>query len=270
MSNAKPESPATSLVERIGQLSQERRAVLLRKFAERQFCGFELVAQSLRECGISHIYGVAGQPTEEILPACFRWNIRPIGVYHQTAAVCMATAHNYQAGRLVAATLVSAGPAATNAITGLLVARDNGWPVIVLGGRRSSFPKCDVLPMIRPVTKYAVDVPSTDSIGECIREACIIAASGRPGPVYLDLHEDVLRGRAVAAPACSASLTTITGTLPSVSDVDVERTVGALVSARRPALLLGKGIRWTVVATQLQALIEALGLPFITDRKSTR
>ena len=265
MSNAKPGSPATDLVERLGRLSQERRALLLRNLAEKQVCGFELVAQSLFECGISHIYGVAGQPTEEILPACFRWNIRPIGVYHQTAAVCMATAQNYQAGCLVAAALVSAGPAATNAITGLLVARDNGWPVIVLGGRRSSFQKCDVLPMIRPVTKYAVDVPSTGSIVRCIHEACNIATSGRPGPAYLDLHEDVLRGRVVAAPSCPANLTTPTGTLPSVSDLDVERTMGALLSARRPALLLGKGVRWTVVPAQLQALTEALGLPFITS-----
>jgi len=246
-------------------MSPDQRALLQRKRGEKRLRGVDLVAHSLRECGITHIYGVAGQPSEEILPACFNHSIRPIGVYHQTAAVCMATAQNYQAGRLVAATLVSAGPAATNAMTGLLVAHDNGWPAIVLGGRRSSFQKCDVLPMIRYVTKHAVDVPLTASIRQCIRETCRIAMSGRPGPVYVELHEDVLKGNAVVDPIICAGGDTAVQSGLLVSDVALERIGDALISARRPALLLGKGIRWTVVPAQLQELIELLGLPFITS-----
>ena len=252
MSDPKSEDPATNLAERIAKLSTEKRGLLQQQLAVKRPRGYDAVATSLRECGITHVYGVAGRPSEEILPACVSQNIRPIGVYHQTSAVCMALAHNFQSGRLVAAALVSAGPAATNAITGLLVAHDNAWPVLVLGGRRSSFQKFDAVPMVSHVTKHVVNVPSTGSIGECIHEACRIAVSGRPGPVYVDLHEDVLAGHAVAAPVSSASPAILGRPAPSVSGVDIERMAAALLSAARPALFLGKGVRWTVAPAQLQ------------------
>lgn len=265
MSNPKFHNPVTTLAERIAQMSPDQRTLLQRKLSEKHVLGLDLVAHSLRECGITHIYGVSGRPSDGILPACYNHNIRPIGVYHQTAAVYMATAQNYQVGRLVAATLVSAGPAVTNTITGLLVAHDNGWPVILLGGRLSSFQKCDALPMIRQVVKHAVDVPSTGSIRQCIHEACRIAMSGRPGPVYVELHEDVLIGSTVVDPICNVEGNTLARPEPFVSEVELERIGDALVSAQRPALLLGKGVRWTVVPAQLQELIELLGLPFITS-----
>ena len=132
MINRNAENRENGLAERLAKLSPVKRELFRQQLAARRLSGSDLVAQALRECGITHIYGVAGQPTEVVLPACSANNIRPIGVYHQTAAICMALAHNYQAGGLVAVALVSAGPAVSNAITGLLVARDNGWPVIVL------------------------------------------------------------------------------------------------------------------------------------------
>jgi len=126
MSNHNAENRVSGLAERLAKLSQGKRKLFRQHLAAQRLSGSGLVAQSLRECGITHIYGVAGQPTEVVLSACSANNIRPIGVYHQTAAICMALAHNYQAGGLEAVALVSAGPAVSNAITGLLVARDNG------------------------------------------------------------------------------------------------------------------------------------------------
>ena len=262
MSNHNAENPESRLAERLAKLSPEKRAVFHQQMAAKRLSGCGLVAQSLRECGITHIYGVAGQPTETVLPACSAHNIRPIGVHHQTAATCMALAHNYQAGKLEAVALVSAGPAVSNAITGLLVARDNGWPVIVLGGRRSSFQKFDALPLVGPVTKHAATVPSTAYLREYIHASYRIAISGRPGPVYLDLHEDVLAGHAIPAPpgpanACQPA--------PAVSGAALERIADALLSARRPAMLLGKGVRWTVSTDRLRTLIEHLDLPVITS-----
>src|SRR5262245_54679005 len=118
MSNHKPENAATRLAERIAQLSPERRGLLEPERAATPLDGTDVVARALRERGITHVYGVAGRPSEVILSACFGQGIRPIGVYHQSSAVCMAVAHNFQSGRLAAVALVSAGPAATNALTG--------------------------------------------------------------------------------------------------------------------------------------------------------
>ena len=254
---------ASDRVERLASLSPEKRELIRRQMAARRLRGSELVALALRQCGVTHVYAVTGQPTEIVLPACQANNIRPIGVYHQTSATCMALAHNYQAGRLEAVALVSAGPAVSNAITGLLVARDNGWPVIVLGGNRSSFQQFDALPIVSPVTKHAVRVTSTQSLQEHVHEARRIAMSGRPGPVYLDLHEDVLTGH--ARPASHGEPGTGRGGELATADTNLEMIADTLLQARRPAMLLGKGVRWTVPADRLHRLIETLGLPVITS-----
>jgi 2-hydroxyacyl-CoA lyase 1 len=264
MSHPQSNRRALALSERLARLSPERSVLLQQRLSTRRQCGFDLVAQALADCGISHIYGVAGKPTEGILPACARQNIRPLGVYHHTSAVCMATAHNYQSGRLVAAALVSAGPAVTNALTGLLVARDNAWPVIVLGGQRSSFQRCQVISLVQQVTKHAVAVPTTAAIDASIHQACQIAMCGRPGPVYVELHEDVLAGCAVPDRIGETGCP-LTDQRPTVSENQIGRIADALLSAQRPALLLGKGVRWSVVPSELQDLVEAVHLAFITS-----
>jgi glyoxylate carboligase len=100
------------------------------------FDGHTLVAHSLKSLGVTHAYCLAGTPVRETLAYCARSGIRNIGVRHQQAAVLMATAQNYVSGRMAAVAILSAGPAVTNAVTGVLVAWDNCWPVVVLGGRR--------------------------------------------------------------------------------------------------------------------------------------
>ena len=98
------------------------------------FDGHTLLAQSLKSLGVTHVYGISGTPVRETFAYCVKMGIRAIGVRHQQAAVLMATAQNYVAGRITAVAMLSAGPAVTNAVTGVLVARDNCWPVVVLGG----------------------------------------------------------------------------------------------------------------------------------------
>lgn len=259
------ENRVAELARRIGHLTPAQRALFQQRRSAQRTDGYDAVAGALAECGLTHIYGVAGRPTEEILPACYRRGIRPIGVYRQTAAVCMAVAHNYQAGRLVAAALVSAGPAITNAMTGMMVARDNGWPVLVLGGQRTSFQHARLLPAVRSLTKDAIEVPCTEAIRDCIVNGYQIAVSGRHGPVYLELHEDVLTGNTATSFACSATGPIPTERPPTLTDAEVERIAAALLSAQRPALLLGEGIRWTVVPAELQQLVEVVGMPFITS-----
>jgi hypothetical protein len=98
--------------------------------------GHTLVAQGLKQLGIIHVYCVSGKPIRETFAKCGELGIRLIGVRHQQVGVMMAISQNYITGRLSAVSILSAGPAVTNAATGILIARDNCWPVIVLGGRR--------------------------------------------------------------------------------------------------------------------------------------
>ena len=179
----------------------------------------------------------------------------------------MAATSNFIAGRLESAVVVSAGPAVTNALTGVLIARDNGWPVIVLGGRRpvhdegiGHFQELDAVPIFQSVTKYAGTVTRAADLPMAIVRAHEIAMNGRPGPVYLDLPEDVLNARA------EPDFPTIPpGPFPYEADSPILADCAQLLrAAERPLLILGEGIRWSFSEDDLRTLVEENGIPFIT------
>jgi len=230
--------------------------------------GSVLVAEALRQCGIRRVTGITGTPVDRIFPACAAHGIRPIGTRHQHAAVLMAAASNYVAGRLESAVVVSAGPAVTNALTGVLVARDNGWPVIVIGGRRpildegiGYFQELDAVPIFHSVTKWAATVERVSEVVPAILRAYECAMSGRPGPVYLDLPEDVL-----GASITGAGPSSVPSPAPaSPADDESVRECGRLIGgAQRPLLIVGDDIRWTFRQADLRRLVELNSLPFVT------
>jgi thiamine pyrophosphate-dependent acetolactate synthase large subunit-like protein len=229
--------------------------------------GHTMVAQSLKALGVTHVYCVAGTPVRETFARCAAVGIRPIGVRHQQAGVLMATAQNYCAGRLTAVAIVSAGPAVTNAATGLLVARDNCWPTVVLGGRRplamqgmGSFQELDGVALYRSITKWCALVETTASIPAYLERAFRVAMEGRPGPVYLDLPEDVLTGLAVAEPVPQENRQ------PEICDhAAICKAADLLLGAERPALIVGKGVRWSEPYDELERLVDDFGIPFMTS-----
>jgi 2-hydroxyacyl-CoA lyase len=230
--------------------------------------GHTLVAQTLKSLGVTHAYCVSGTPIRETFAKCFDFGIRPIGVRHQQAGVMMAIAQNYISGRLTAVAILSAGPAVTNAATSILVANDNCWPVVVLGGRRplnmrgmGSFQELDGVSIYRSITKWSALVESTASLPTYIEHAFQIAMSGRLGPVYLDLPEDVLNGFANVTSHCS---------LDNVEIVAVDTQAGQqaaemILQAKRPAMIIGKGVRWSEPFAEIRGLVEGYGIPFITS-----
>lgn len=231
--------------------------------------GHTLVAQSLRRLGVTHVYCLAGTPIREVLSKCAELGIRPIGVRNQQAGVMMAIAQNYVTGRLAAVALISAGPAITNAATGILVARDNLWPLVVLGGRRpldmrgmGSFQELDAVPIFRPLTKWAVLVEKTSQISPYLEKAFEIAVSGRPGPVYLDLPEDVLSGSGDLTPWAPSPFSS--NDLP-IDEPAIARAADVLLRAQRPAMIIGKGVRWSEPYEELRALADEFKIPFITS-----
>ena len=230
--------------------------------------GHTLVAQTLKSLGVTHAYCVSGTPIRETFARCFDLGIRPIGVRHQQAGVMMAIAQNYISGRVTAVAILSAGPAVTNAATSILVANDNCWPVVILGGRRplsmrgmGSFQELDGVSLYRSITKWSVLVESTANLSAYIERAFQIAMSGRPGPVYLDLPEDVLNGFANRTSHCSSD----TVEIPVVDTRAGQQAAEILLQAKRPAIIIGKGVRWSEPLAELRGLIEGFGIPFITS-----
>src|SRR5579884_251483 len=136
--------------------------------------GSQIVAQTLQEQGANAIFTVVGGPVIETVGACGDLGIRPIGVRHEQAAVLMAQAYQYCGGGPGVAILAS-GPAVTNGITGVHVAYDNCWPVLVLGGSstsrmrgRGAFQEADSVAMMRPVCKWAGQADSAARLPELI------------------------------------------------------------------------------------------------------
>jgi thiamine pyrophosphate-dependent acetolactate synthase large subunit-like protein len=230
--------------------------------------GSQIVARALKDQGVEMIFTVVGGPVIETVGACGDLGIRPIGCRHEQAAVLMAQAYQYVGGKPGVAVLAS-GPAVTNGITGVHVAWDNCWPVLVLGGSsalrqrgRGAFQETDSVAMMRPVCKWAGQVDSAGRVPELIALAMRKMMSGRPGPVYLDLPSDVLQTKldedqvrffpAVKLPPP-----------PAADPVAIERAADLLAEAERPVLLLGKGVRWSEPYRELRELVETLHLPFL-------
>ena len=226
--------------------------------------GHAATAIALRELGISHVYGIPGIPVYETFAACVDQGLRAVTTRHQQAAGLMAAAQSYLEGRLSAAALVSSGPAVTNLATALLVARDNGWPLLALAGPRPSklpggFQELDAVPVYRPITKWAERLSDASEIGPALRHAHALAMEGRPGPVYLELTHEVLlqrrepRSDAGAHPATPA---------PHADRGAVRRAAEILMTARRPAVLVGEAIRWSEPYPELAQLVDRLDAPF--------
>jgi len=260
--------PGPSLVDRLKSFPPERLARLRREAASRSFAGHALLAEALKRCGIKRVYGVSGTPMNRVFAECAARGIRPISPSSQQAAVLMAAAGNYVTGRLESAVVVSAGPAVANTATGILVARDNGWPVLVLGGRRALhhegigyFQELDAVPMLSPITRMAATVRKTTEIVDRVLGAFATAQTGRRGPVYLDLPEDVLEGYSTVNPALSPELSPP----PEIESKAIRESARLLAEAKRPLLILGEDIRWSFHLESLRKLVEDFGIPFITS-----
>jgi 2-hydroxyacyl-CoA lyase 1 len=205
---------------------------------------------------------------DQAFTECAARGIRLIGARHQQSAVLMAASANYLAGRLESVVVVSAGPGVTNALTGVLVARDNGWPIIVIGGRRplhqegmGYFQELDAVPIFASVTKWAARIDCTTEIMRSVITAFTIACSGRPGPVYLDLPQDVLEG---TAPLDDSPCPVLEGR-PEAELESVVEAARIIRSGSRPLMILGEGIRWGYCLSHLERIAGEFGIPFITS-----
>jgi 2-hydroxyacyl-CoA lyase 1 len=254
---------------RLARLGPERRALLEARLRSAPSSGHRLVATALKDLGVTHVYGVPGQPVYDTFAACIDAGLRTIGTRHQQPAALMAVAHNYLAGRQTAVTIVSAGVPATNALGAVVTARDNAWPLIVLAGTApleaegaGYFMALDAVELYRSVTKRAIKVVKACDIAESIAQAFETSMHGRPGPVLVQLPEDVLTGLARNGSAAASSPSRLA--IPA-DFAATQQAAGLLLGARRPLLIIGKGVRWAAPYPDLRQLVDRLAIPFITS-----
>ncbi len=264
-------SRGEGVLARLTRLDPAQRAAVGAALNARRLRGHECVARGLRALGVTHVYAMPGLPTDETIGACVRVGLKTTGTRHQQAAVMMAAAHNYVAGRLVSVAVVSAGVAVANAITGVSVAQQNGWPVLLLAGAvdcsihgDAAFMAFDGMSTLAGLAKACFRVNSADQLESVLADAVRTAVVGRPGAVYVELPEDCLA--ACAVPASKGADVTWPAVAPEHCDpVALQQAVELLAGAQRPLVVFGKGVRWDDAYSTLRDLVEQLPAPFIAS-----
>ena len=230
--------------------------------------GGNLAVEVLKRHGVGLIFSLTGIQITSIYDACIDAGIKIIDARHEQASGFMADAY----ARLTASPavcLVSAGPAFSNAITPLVVAFRAGSPLVLLSGSaplkgrdRMAFQELDQLSLARPVTKWARQVTETERIPEYISWAFKEAISGRPGPVYLDLPEDVINRK--VEPDRPVTASPLNPFRPAPDPAEISRAVRLLKQAKRPITLAGSGVWFSQAWKELERFVELYGIPTFT------
>lgn len=234
--------------------------------------GAEMVVKSLIDQGVKHVFGYPGGAVLDIYDALHTvGGVEHILVRHEQAAVHMADGYARSTGD-VGVVLVTSGPGATNAITGIATAYMDSVPMVVLSGQVASsligndaFQECDMVGISRPIVKHSFLVKSAEEIPETIKKAFYIAASGRPGPVVIDFPKDTVNPALKFAYRYpdSVSLRSYNPTLQGHKG-QIKKALSKLVSAKKPVFYIGGGAINANCSAELIELAEKLQLPVVS------
>ncbi len=229
--------------------------------------GAELLARSLRQQGVRFIFGVVGVPVTPVAEAAQRLGISYIGMRNEQAASYAAQAAGYLTGRPQACLVVS-GPGVVHALAGLANAQANCWPMLLIGGASpgyqegmGAFQEERQLLSTTPFTKLSRRVEHTGRIPFFVEQAVRTALFGRPGPVYLELPEEVIEGRVEGA--APEAPTVPEPPRPEAPAAAVEAALDELEAAERPLVVVGKGMAWARAEAEVRELVERTQLPFL-------
>lgn len=238
----------------------------------------DYVAGFLAGVGITHAFIVSGGASIHIHHSLAdRADITAICPHHEQAGAMAADAYARVTGRLGCAVGTS-GPGATNMITGIAGAWFDSVPVIFITGqvatyrmkgdtgvRQMGFQETDILPMVEPITKYAVLISDPLQIAYELEKAAHIAMSGRPGPVVIDIPDDLQRAMIDISSLRHFQPPLEISAENSSSDLSqIDALLDLLAKAERPILVLGWGIRIAKAADIARKVVDALGVPVLT------
>ncbi len=234
----------------------------------RQMTGAKMIVQALIDQGVDTVFGYPGGAVLPIYDEIFQQNsIKHVLVRHEQGAVHAAEGYARSTGKPGVA-LVTSGPGATNAVTGLTDALLDSIPIIVLTGQvptfmigSDAFQEADTVGITRPCTKHNWLVKETDKLGAVLHEAFHVATSGRPGPVLVDIPKDVQFATGTyhpRKPSTSHYQPQVKGDLQEITEL-----VATIEKAKRPIFYTGGGvINSGPAASQLLCeLVEATGFP---------
>ncbi|WP_298678411.1 acetolactate synthase 3 large subunit [uncultured Lentibacter sp.] len=235
----------------------------------RQMTGAKMIVECLKDQGVEVIFGYPGGAVLPIYDEVFQQNgIRHVLVRHEQGAVHAAEGYARSTGK-PGVVLVTSGPGATNAVTGLTDALLDSIPIVVLTGQvptfmigTDAFQEADTVGITRPCTKHNWLVQDTASLASTLHEAFHVATTGRPGPVLVDIPKDVQFATGDYTPKQKVKVSRYQP--PVKGDMDsIEELVEAMERAERPIFYTGGGVinSGPAASQLLQELVNATGFP---------
>lgn len=230
--------------------------------------GATLIARSLKQQGIDHLFGVVGFPITAIAAAAQKEGVAYLGMRNEQSAAYAAAAYGYLTGRPGAAVVVT-GPGVVHGLSGLANAQQNCWPMILIGGASETYrggmgafqEERQVL-IASPFCKFAHGIETVARIPFYVEMATRNAIYGRPGATYLDMPDDIIRGTCELDKISQAER--VAEPPRSVAPAEnVEAALDLLEKAQRPLVLLGKGMAWSRGEDEVRAFIERTQVPFV-------
>jgi len=234
-----------------------------------ELSGGEIVVQALLDEGVEYVFGYPGGSVLHIYDALFnKGGVKHILVRHEQAAAHAADGYARSTGKC-GVCLVTSGPGATNAVTGIATAYMDSVPMVVLTGQvptpfigSDAFQEVDTVGITRPCVKHNFLVKDVRDLAETIRKAFYIATTGRPGPVVVDIPKDVTDPNVKVPYTYPKDVK-----LRSYSPVErghlgqIRRAVDLMLEAKRPIFYTGGGVVLGEGSAELRALVQATGFP---------
>jgi len=229
--------------------------------------GAEILCETLTRLGVKHIFGYPGGAILPVYDALGKSKLHHILVRHEQGATHMADGYARATGG-VGVAMATSGPGATNMVTGIATAMLDSSPVVCITGQVSSkllgsdaFQEVDITGITMPITKHNVVVSKVEDIARTVREAFIIANSGRPGPVLVDITKDAQQATAEFDWEASAPKLPVKRQRNNHDQNEFDRAVEMLNSAKRPLILAGRGIMLSGAMRTFEQFVHASNIP---------
>ena len=234
-----------------------------------KLAGNDMLIQSLVDEGVEFLFGYPGGAALHIYDAIFNQNeLQHILVRHEQGATHAADGYARATGK-PGVVLVTSGPGATNAITGIATAFMDSIPMVVLSGQVAShligtdaFQETDMIGISRPIVKHSFSIESAEEIPRVIKEAFHIATSGRPGPVVIDIPKDTTAPDKLFNYDPPKSVKIRSYNPPVEPDPkQIERAISEILKAKKPVIYAGGGAINSNASEELYELNELLNFP---------
>jgi acetolactate synthase-1/2/3 large subunit len=237
------------------------------KAAGTRLTGAEILWATLEGEGVRELFGYPGGAILPAYDALRKFPIRHILVRHEQGAVHMADGYARASGK-VGVAIATSGPGATNMVTGIATAMLDSIPLLCITGQVSSkvlgtdaFQEIDITGITLPVTKHNYLVARPEDIAPAIRQALLVAQSGRPGPVLVDITKDAQQGSATYDFTAAAPRPYRPHPMLRAEEDSILKAAELIRSAKRPVILAGHGMIQSGAREQILALAERLQIP---------